>query len=180
MGNTDAMTPEQAGTSLIIGRFQPFHKGHLQVISKIAAESDQLIIGIGSAQDSHTLDNPFTAGERHVMISESLKDAGIHNHYLVPVVDINRYSTWVSHVQSMVPPFDRVFSNNPLTKRLFHEAGYEVMGAPMYNRAEYSGTKVRERMLRDDGWKALVPDAVVRMVERIDGIGRLKELAGME
>jgi len=174
------MSSEAVGTSLLIGRFQPFHHGHLQVVSKIAGESSQLIIGIGSAQYSHTLENPFTAGERHVMISESLKEAGIHNHYLVPVVDINRYSTWVSHVESMVPPFDRVYSNNPLTKRLFHEAGYEVTGAPMFNRAEYSGTKVRERMMRDDSWRELVPEAVVRMVERIDGIGRMRELAGLE
>ncbi|MDI3482369.1 MAG: nicotinamide-nucleotide adenylyltransferase [Candidatus Methanomethylophilaceae archaeon] len=178
--NTETMTNRQASTSLIIGRFQPFHKGHLQVISKIAAECDQLIVGIGSAQYSHTLDNPFTAGERHAMISESLRDADINNIYLVPVVDINRYSTWVSHVVSMVPPFGIVYSNNPLTKRLFHEAGYEVRGAPMFNRSVYSGTKVREKMLHGNGWEELVPPAVVEIVQRIDGVGRLRELAGME
>ncbi len=57
---------------LLIGRFQPFHKGHLYVIGKIAEEVDEIIIGIGSAQKSHCLDNPFTAGERLMMIKKAL------------------------------------------------------------------------------------------------------------
>jgi nicotinamide-nucleotide adenylyltransferase len=39
---------------LLIGRFQPFHKGHLQVVKTIARDCDDIIIGIGSAQYSHT------------------------------------------------------------------------------------------------------------------------------
>ena len=106
-------------SALIIGRFQPFHKGHLSVIKMVAEKSDSIIIGIGSAQLSHTFENPFTAGERHLMISRALRHEGIDNCYLVPIVDINQYSLWVAHVESMVPPFDTVYSNNPLTRRLF-------------------------------------------------------------
>jgi nicotinamide-nucleotide adenylyltransferase len=54
--------------SLVIGRFQPLHLGHMDVIRKCADESDHLTIGIGSAQYSHTVDNPFSAGERYLMI----------------------------------------------------------------------------------------------------------------
>jgi len=124
---------------LLIGRFQPFHLGHLEVVRKIAKECDELIIGIGSAQISHTFDNPFTAGERHLMISRALREDGIKDFFLVPIVDINQYGVWVSHVRSMVPPFERVYTNNPLTKRLFSEAGYEVSASPMFNRSQYSG-----------------------------------------
>ena len=67
---------------LLIGRFQPFHKGHFEVIKEIASQVDKLIIGIGSAQESHTFDDPFTAGQRHLMLSESLNQAGIVNYYL--------------------------------------------------------------------------------------------------
>ena len=63
--------------ALIIGRFQPLHNGHLEVIRKVSAECDHVIIGIGSAQSSHTSENPFTAGERYLMMSETLKDEGI-------------------------------------------------------------------------------------------------------
>ena len=89
--------------SLVIGRFQPLHLGHMDVIRKCAEESDHLTIGIGSAQYSHTTENPFTAGERYLMIEETLKDEGIKNYSIVPVEDLNRYSVWVSHVVSMCP-----------------------------------------------------------------------------
>src|SRR3970040_1541422 len=52
------------GRALWIGRFQPFHLGHLSMAKRILAEVDELVIGIGSAQYSHTPENPFTAGER--------------------------------------------------------------------------------------------------------------------
>ncbi len=54
-------------TALLIGRFQPFHNGHLEVVKTISKKCDRMIIGIGSAQLSHTFENPFTAGERHLI-----------------------------------------------------------------------------------------------------------------
>jgi nicotinamide-nucleotide adenylyltransferase len=165
---------------LLIGRFQPFHKGHLEVVRAIAEDWDDIIIGIGSAQYSHTLENPFTAGERHLMISRTLHEEGIDNVFLVPIVDINRYAIWVSHVISMVPPFQIVFTNNPLTKRLFHEAGYKVASSPMFNRAHYSGTEIRQRIASGNSWHHLVPAAVAQVIEEMGGDERLKELAPQE
>jgi nicotinamide-nucleotide adenylyltransferase len=163
---------------LLIGRFQPFHNGHLEVVRKIARECDELIIGIGSAQISHTRDNPFTAGERHLMISRALREEGIRDYFLVPIVDINQYGVWVSHVRSMVPPFERVYTNNSLTKRLFSEAGYEVAASPMFNREHYSGTEIRKRMVSDDDWRQFVPAAVAEVIDSIDGIKRMRDLVG--
>ena len=58
--------------ALFIGRFQPFHKGHLKVIKDIIKKDYRVIIGIGSSQYSHTVDNPFTSDERKKMIQETL------------------------------------------------------------------------------------------------------------
>ena len=142
----------------------------------IAKKCDSLIIGIGSAQYSHTYENPFTAGERHLMISRALKDEGLHEYFLVPIVDINRYSVWVSHVVSLVPPFEVVFTNNNLTRRLFSEAAYEVRDSPMFNRETYSGTEIRRRMSLGDAWRDLVPQAVAKVIDGIDGINRIRDL----
>jgi len=161
---------------LLLGRFQPFHKGHLEVVKEIAKDCDDLIIGIGSAQYSHTIDNPFTAGERHLMISRALKDEGFSDYFLVPIVDINRYAIWVSHVVSMVPPFSKVYTNNPLTRRLFEESGYEVSSSPIFNRSLYSGTEIRRRIATGGDWKHLVPSAVAEVIEEIDGANRLRDL----
>ena len=62
---------------ILIGRMQPVHNGHMQVIDKILDEVDEIIIGIGSAQLSHELKDPFTAGERVMMISQSLAERGV-------------------------------------------------------------------------------------------------------
>ena len=160
--------------SLVIGRFQPLHLGHMEVIRKCAEESDHLTIGIGSAQYSHTIENPFTAGERYLMIEETLKAEGINNYSIVPVEDLNRYSVWVSHVVSMCPPFSRVYTNNPFTKRLFTEAGFIVKDSPLYNRSEYSGTMVRRKMIEDGDWRSLVPGTVADVIDKIDGVGRIQ------
>ena len=170
------MSDSERVDCLLLGRFQPFHLGHLEVVRKIAKECDELIIGIGSAQISHTFENPFTAGERHLMISRALREEGIKDYFLVPIVDINQYGIWVSHVRSMVPPFQRVYTNNPLTKRLFSEAGYEVSASPLFNRSHYSGTEIRNRMVAGDDWRRFVPRAVAEVIDSIDGVKRIREL----
>ncbi len=162
-----------SGNSLVIGRFQPLHNGHMEVLMKCASESERLIVGIGSAQYSHHPSNPFTAGERYLMIDESLREAGIDNYSIVPIEDLNRYSVWVAHVESMCPPFGRVYTNNPMTRRLFEEAGYEVSDSPMYDRGRYSGTEIRRRILEGEEWRHLVPEATARVIDQIDGVGRI-------
>lgn len=159
-----------------IGRFQPYHLGHHTVLEIIAEEVDEIVVGIGSAQRSHETKNPFTAGERMLMISRAL------NHlekpfYVVPIEDIQRNSVWVSHVMSMVPPFQVAYSNNPFVARLFREAGVEVQHSPMFQREEYSGTEIRRRMLEDEPWEDLVPPDVVQIIKEINGIDRLKKVS---
>ncbi len=53
---------------LYIGRFQPYHNGHDKMMSIISSNVDEVIIGIGSSQESYTLYNPFTYEERLRMI----------------------------------------------------------------------------------------------------------------
>ncbi len=166
-----------------IGRFQPYHLGHHNVIRHIVYEVDELIIAIGSAQESHTLENPFTAGERVLMVSKALDEIDPElkkKVYIIPLEDIYRNSLWVSHVCSMVPPFDVVFSNNPLVIRLFKEAGFEVRTTEMYNRNEYQGTEIRKRMLKGERWEDLVPKSVAKVIREIGGIERIREIAGRD
>jgi len=161
--------------SFYTGRFQPYHNGHHGIIKKIVEEVDEIVMGIGSAQLSHTLEDPFTAGERVMMITRSLKELDIIC-YVIPIEDINRNSLWVSHVKSMTPPFKVVYSNNPLVQRLFKEEGTEVRTLPLLNREEYAGEEIRRRILRDEKWEDLVPKAVVEVMEEIDAVERLKTI----
>lgn len=158
---------------LFVGRFQPVHEGHESVLREIATEVDELVVGIGSADKSHSKKNPFTAGERHVMLTRTLEDVDVRG-YVVPLVDIDRNALWVSHVRSLCPPFDLVYSNNPLVIRLFAEEGVEVRQVPMFSRQEYEGTGIRDRMIAEDPWEHLVPDGVVEEIREVDGPKRLR------
>ena len=159
-----------------IGRFQPYHNGHHRMVEEIAREVDELVLGIGSAGDSHSPRNPFTAGERVMMVSKSVSDFDIVS-YAVPIEDLDRNSVWVSHVQSMSPTFDVAYSNNPLVIQLFREAGVEVRQSPMFNRDVLEGTELRERMLSNGDWRSLVPASVVEVIEEIDGIERIQRVS---
>ena len=161
---------------LYLGRFQPYHLGHHEVLKQIAREVDEIIIGIGSAQKSHEIENPFTAGERVLMVSSALEEFGIR-HYVIPIEDIQRNSLWVSHVRSMVPPFEIAYTNNPLVIELLNEAGIEVKQSPLFQRNNYSGTEIRRRMLAGDEWEHFVPEKVVEIIKGIDGVRRLKTIA---
>lgn len=158
-----------------VGRFQPFHHGHRTFLEEIADEVDGVIVGIGSAQASHTVENPFTAGERVSFIHPSIVDLDATT-FAIPIEDINRYSVWVSHVCAMCPPFDVVYSNNPLVRRLFREAGFEIRGVRLIDRDEYRGTTIRQRMIDGDPWRDRVPEPVVNGIEEIDGVERLRRL----
>jgi len=161
---------------LYVGRFQPFHNGHKAVIDGLCEEVDELIIGIGSAQMSHDLRHPFTAGERVLMIRRALADAKIPL-YIIPLEDIKRNALWVSHVVSMVPPFNAVYTSNPLVIRLFEEAGIPVESPPMYQRASLSGTAIRQKMLEGDDWKPYVPNAAADVIESVGGVERLRDIS---
>jgi len=160
--------------ALYIGRFQPYHLGHQAVLEKIAKEVEEIVIVIGSAQESHTSENPFTGGERMEMIYAALSESDLRERCIVtPLQDIKRNSVWASHLQSMVPRFDVVYSNNPLVVLLIGEAGIQIRKPPMYQRDLYSGTAIR-KLIRENGeWSGLVPAAVVSFIMENGGVERL-------
>lgn len=163
---------------LYVGRFQPFHIGHGEVIKNILKKIGELIIVIGSSQKSHELENPFTSGERIEMIRAALDEMGVlpSKYYMVPIPDSQAHSLWVAQVISYSPSFDMVYSNDSLTRRLFKEAGVVVENIPFFKREIYSATEVRRRMLTGEDWKMLLPKAVSEFIDIIGGVERIKEL----
>ncbi|NHV96619.1 MAG: nicotinamide-nucleotide adenylyltransferase [Thaumarchaeota archaeon] len=163
---------------LLVGRFQPFHTGHLHAVRYALEKVEELCILVGSADKSHQLDNPFTAGERVYMIKAALEEAGIdcRRVLIIPLPDSSAHSLWVASVKAAVPKFDVVFSNDPLTRRLFQEEGFTVLDIPFYERPTFSATEVRRRMLMGEPWEELVPRAVAKIICEVGGVERLKQL----
>ena len=150
---------------LYIGRFQPYHLGHQAVLEEISREVDEIVIVIGSAQESHDPEDPFTSGERMEMIYAALGKGELRKKCIVTTLqDINRNSLWVSHLQSMVPCFDLVYPTIP-GHRLFVEAGVEVK-KPLYQRDAPDQPFALLCGVRD--WERLVPPSVAEFIREIE------------
>lgn len=164
--------------ALILGRFQPPHHGHLRALLRAARRYQSVFVGIGSSQESHTRDNPFTAGERVELLQAALSRHRLRNVFLFPIPDIHRHSAWVAHVEALVPPFDLVITHNPLTRRLFRAQGYRIEPGPEWRRAEWSGREVRRRARAKLPLRPLVPPEVLRALRRMSGLERLAATGG--
>ena len=167
---------------LIIGRFQPFHKGHLELSKNILKECDELVIAIASAQFNYIEKDPFTAGERIWMIHEALKEGNINlaKCYIAAVVNDENNAKWIGHLKSFLPPFDVVYTGNAYVAMLMNESGIKVRDVKFYNREKYNATRIRQLMLEGKNWQQLVPKSVVQIIKKIDGIKRMKVISKSE
>ena len=161
---------------LVLGRFQPFHCGHLKLIKGILENGVEPLICIGSTQYSYTDENPFTVKERKKMIHAIMKSINCE-YSLFEIPDINNYDLYVSHLEKFVPEFDYVYSGNPLVQRLFGNAGYEIIKLEMINREVWEGSAIRLAMKEGGDWESAVPNQIVEIIHSIDGTERLKILS---
>jgi nicotinamide-nucleotide adenylyltransferase len=165
---------------LFIGRFQPFHKGHLATVKFALEKVEHLVIVVGSAQKSHEPRNPFTAGERIRMIKESLdidSETDVRRILIIPIPDTDVHSLWTHQVDMLVPKYDVVFANDLFTLMLFREQGVKAIEAPLYRRNEMKATEIRRRMAADEIWEDLVPMSVSKVIKEINGVERVKALS---
>ncbi len=170
---------DRVARGLLVGRFQPFHSGHLAVVRQIRSRwpGEPLLLAIGSAQESYTLENPFTAAERFEMIRGALEGAGVTGTLTLPLPDIGRHALWVAHTEELLPPFSRVHTQNPLTQLLFERAGYAVERPELVERARFEGRRIRAALAEGGPWKDSVPEAVAAYLGSIGAPDRLRSLA---
>ncbi len=157
--------------TLLVGRWQPFHKGHLELVKAEAGKGD-VIIAICSANRSHSLTNLFTAGERYEMITGALDEGGVGAE-IVTIPDTGNHALWVELVRRTCPKFERVVSGNEFVRYLFSERGFEVGEPKFFEKEKYNGTKIRKLMADGGNWKEMVPKGVAKVVERV-GRDRLR------
>jgi len=166
----------QMKKALILGRFQPFHLGHLNVINEVIKEGLLPIIGIGSSQEGNTVNNPFTSKERIEMI-RAIMDGLDTGYEICDIPDINDNEKYVSHLETFVPEFDYIYSGNTLVQRLFKEAGHNVVSPEFVNRVVWEGSSIRQAMTEGDDWERAVPPQIVDKIHSLNGTERLKRLS---
>ncbi len=161
-------------TALFIGRFQPFHNGHLLVIEGMTKVCGKIFIGIGSSDKKSDSQNPFTAAERKEMIQRALQGRD-----LIPMFDINFVElpdtssdeAWRELVLSKVEKIDKVWSGDERTKKCF-EGVIEIQNirpVPGISDVEILG-KMKSRI----NWQDQLPKEVVSYIQEIDALDRLQ------
>lgn len=163
-------------SALFVGRFQPFHKGHLDVINQILKENNRVIIAIGSAEKNFLPDNPLTAGERFQIIEESLKEAKIpaEKYCIIPVRNVNNYALWVNHLNIYIPPYDKVYTGSKIVKACYegkyyrpHEKNKTGPKIIQLKRIlPISATKIRDAIIKKKKWHHWVPEATIKLLEK--------------
>ena len=168
---------------LFFGRFQPFHYGHLAAIRWLLERYDEIVVLIGMADESHTWINPFTAGERLLMIREGLREAGIELSRVITatIQTLRVYTGNAGYVLAYVPPVDAVATANPPVNRAFRDAGVKTIAPPLVNKTVWCGEHIRRLMAAgSDEWRRYVPRSVAEIIDAIDGVRRVQEIASAQ
>lgn len=162
-----------------MGRFQPFHLGHLELVRQILDQCDDVIIAVTSAQFNYIEKDPFTAGERIEMIHNSLKEANLELEkcFLISIENQFNVATWGSYLKSALPHFDKVYSGNDYVSMLLADSGIMVVKPKFLDRTQYNATKIRSMIISDENWKDSVPNAVYEFLRKINAKNRLSVIS---
>lgn len=92
--------------AVVIGRFQPFHNDHLEVVKHALEIAPMVIIVIGSSHQAPSIRNPFSLRERMDMIEDTLSDQEKRRLRIVGVRDYYyNDNAWLAAVQSATDAF---------------------------------------------------------------------------
>ena len=131
----------------VLGRFQPFHRGHRYLIEKALEQCETVIVGVGSVnvQDEK---NPFSFEERKDNIREALKKQNYFSRLksIVPLDDNPNDDVWLAELLKKAGKIEVVFGNNEWPNSIFEKAGFKVIRVPLYKRNVYEGTKIRAKL----------------------------------
>ena len=161
---------------LLIGRFQPFHLGHLDALRFALSKVDKLWIGLGSSNKPLQKNNPFSAEERKEMILSSIDESMKQRIQIYFIPDLENHMKWIELIDALVPKFDTVFTNDELTRYLYSKRDVEVLPIPFVKRDILSGTNIRNMIISDQKWEDLVPEGTKIFLYKTSAKQRLKNL----
>ena len=161
---------------LLIGRFQPFHLGHLDALQFALSKVDKLWVGLGSSNLPPQKDNPFSAEQRQEMILSSIDEVMKEKISIYFIPDLDNHMKWIEKIDTIVPKFDIIFSNDELTNHLYSKRDIQIMTIPFLKRDKLSGTHIRDLIISDQKWNDLVPEGTKNFLEKINAKNHLKNL----
>lgn len=177
----------KAKNGVFYGRFQPFHKGHMKAVLMCLERCETLYIGIrifetpvvfdiGSFKKSER-ENPFTFGERMLMIKETLISIGIDlkRVNIIPF-PLENPDKWYEYVPKDTVHFRIGVSDWDENKiKAFETSGLKIETLPIYEK-DIDGEEIRNRIATNKSWKELVTGETAHIIEEVGGVNRVKML----
>lgn len=157
--------------ALVVGRFQPFHLGHLYLVKKALTSADKVIIAIGSSNITND-DNPMDFTSRKKMLEEVIKHEGWGQKVLkiVPSPDDPDDDIWLDLLLKNTGKFDVLIGNNDWVNGILKKAGYKVITIPYFQRDLYQGIHIRKLYKERGEWENRIPEYLKDSVrEKLSG-----------
>ena len=168
--------------ALIIGRFQPFHLGHLSLVKRYNKAGYFCKIAIGSSQKNFEKDNPLTIQEREEIIKRVMKEFKIKDFKVYFVPDINDEKNYVKHILKIVGKFDVLITGNSKLLKLFLKYKTKSFDIESFEEpfarpgGKISSGVIRKRWLKKNDRLGL-PKSAFNYLKSIGFSERLKEIS---
>jgi len=136
-------------TAVFLGRFQPFHIGHLSIVEKILESYPSMMLIIGSSEKSWTEENPWTYQKRLSIIVENLPEELLPRVTLYPLADVPDDNVWCENLKKIIPHNSILFTGNPWVRDICTRHDIQTDWIDSYTIA-ISGTKIREMIRKGE------------------------------
>lgn len=168
-----------------IGRFEPWHNGHMAVLKQACELGDNVILVLGSSNVAPTVKNPFTASERAEMISKliTLENGVTKPVYITSVRDYLYDDTkWVNEVQASVAEIAGYDKRVALIGYHKDDSSYYLNLFPNWDfvhatpSAKIDATNIRNLLLEDKSPYDLVPAPITSILTEFKTTERFTNL----
>lgn len=168
---------------MVHGRFQPFHKGHLEYVTASLNYCQKLVIGLTNPDKTLTKNevfaphrhlkeaNPFTFLERVILIQETLIDENIPLERVIFIsFPINLPDLWEYYITKEVIQCVRITSPWEREKaERFRKWGsvVKVLDSSNFKYSNLSATEIRKKISEKSDWTDLVPRSVALKIQEL-------------
>ena len=171
---------KQFDTLVLIGRFQPVHNAHVEIIRRAAAQANQVIIIVGSAKQPRTYKNPWTSHERRLMLQNVVDqivpdESGVSVRIEENIDTIYNDQAWAVRVQAIVAKYTSAGDKIGIIGHRKDDTSFYLSMFPQWGFSEVeliqplNATNIRDLFFRRDAnmnfLSSVLPQPVLRMLE---------------
>lgn len=173
------MSKNKYNVVVLIGRFQPVHNAHIELLRKASEMADKVVIVVGSAHQPRTFKNPFTSSERETMIQRAIdKLCSLTTRFYVEhnIDTIYNNTAWATRVQSLVAKHSAPGDKIAIIGHEKDETSFYLSMFPQWDREEVDlieplhATDVRDLFFQADFnikfLQGVVPETTIEFLQK--------------